>query len=154
MDSKSPPFPHLCVVFNILCLSPTNPTQYTDVHSHTCTNTLHFLLNMIYCVCRNILPTCVLCMHMPYIRAVPTEIRRGCWIPGNEATNSCESSCGCWESNLNPLKRQLVLFTLAPSLQPPSFRRWVLNGVCGFKFGDSVLKWRNTFISTIMNTED
>jgi hypothetical protein len=33
-------------------------------------------------------------------------------------TNSCEVPCGNWEPNLGPLKRQRVLLTTEPSLQP------------------------------------
>jgi hypothetical protein len=34
-------------------------------------------------------------------------------------TDDCALSCGCWESNLRPLRDQPVLSTAKPSLQPP-----------------------------------
>lgn len=30
---------------------------------------------------------------------VPTEVRRGCWIPGSGVTDSCELPCRCWGTN-------------------------------------------------------
>lgn len=39
---------------------------------------------------------------------------------GTSITNGCESSCGCWDSNLSPLQEQQALFTTQPSLHPLS----------------------------------
>lgn len=34
---------------------------------------------------------------------MPTEARRGCWVPGTGVIDSSEPPCGCWETNPGPL---------------------------------------------------
>jgi hypothetical protein len=36
-------------------------------------------------------------------------------------TDGCESTCGCWELNSEPLEEQSTLLTIEPSLQPENF---------------------------------
>ena len=33
-------------------------------------------------------------------------------------TDGCKPPCGCWDLNSGPLKEQLVLLTIEPSIQP------------------------------------
>lgn len=50
----------------------------------------------------------VLPAYMPYIScAVPTETRKGHWIPRTRIADGCEPLGGCWESNPGPLEEQL-----------------------------------------------
>lgn len=46
-----------------------------------------------------------------------TPVARG---PGTGTTDGCESSRGCWDSNLSPLQEQQALLTTQPSPQPLS----------------------------------
>jgi hypothetical protein len=43
----------------------------------------------------------------------------GVRFPSTGVTDSCESPCGCWELNPDPLEEQPLLLTAEPSLQPP-----------------------------------
>lgn len=53
---------------------------------------------------------------VPYARLVPTEAKRGCWIPLGW---SHELSRGCWKLSQGPLDEQPALLTAEPSLEPP-----------------------------------
>lgn len=55
----------------------------------------------------SVLPTCV---HVHRVRCpMPSEVRRGCWIPWNWVMNGCEPPCECWEPNPRHLQKQRVL---------------------------------------------
>jgi hypothetical protein len=58
-------------------------------------------------------------MPVHRVHAVPEKTRRGHQMPLIGITDGYEEPRGCWESNLSPLKEQLVLLTTKPSLQPP-----------------------------------
>lgn len=49
---------------------------------------------------------------------VHAEAKRRHWIPGTGVTDGCKPACGYWELSLGLLQEQLVLFIMAPSLQP------------------------------------
>nr|XP_042133715.1 A disintegrin and metalloproteinase with thrombospondin motifs 17-like [Peromyscus maniculatus bairdii] len=43
----------------------------------------------------------------------------GIGSPGTGVIDSCESPCGCWELDVDPLEEQPMLLTIKLSLQPP-----------------------------------
>jgi hypothetical protein len=55
-------------------------------------------------------------------------------------TDSCELSCGCWESNPGPLEEELVLLTTEPSLQPCYCFKYVNWEVMAHAFNSSTWK--------------
>jgi E3 ubiquitin-protein ligase NEDD4 len=68
----------------------------------------------------SVLPACMSVHHMhTWCLWRPEE---GVGSPGIGVTDSCELPCGCWELNSGPLKKQPVLLTTEPSLNPtPTF---------------------------------
>lgn len=51
-----------------------------------------FLKNYVY--------RCFACIYALYLKCeVPTETRKGHWIPRTRITDGCEPPGGCWESN-------------------------------------------------------
>lgn len=56
---------------------------------------------------------CFVCMYicLPHVCLVPVEATVVLVLDGSEP------SCGCWESNLSPLKEQPVLLAAEPSTQ-------------------------------------
>ena len=70
-----------------------------------------FIFSLCVCApeCR-----CVYCMH-----AMPEEARSN-RSPGNGVVNSCEPSCGCWESNPGLLSRRAASAPLLQLSSPES----------------------------------
>ena len=62
-----------------------------------------------------------------YITCIPGTQEKGFGSSGTGVTDGCESPCGSWESNLDPLEEQLVLLTVVFSLQDPPSRFLLLN---------------------------
>lgn len=50
-------------------------------------------------------------VHVPHACLVPTEVRTGCWTPGNWVIDSCEAPCGFCELILGSQEEQWVLLT-------------------------------------------
>lgn len=44
------------------------------------------------------------------------------FLPGIEITDGCKVLCGCWESHLSPLQKQLVLLIVEPSSKTPNMQ--------------------------------
>lgn len=66
---------------------------------------------------------CFICVCVPLMCLLPSEARKGCWIPRNYSLQT--PPCRCWGSSLGPLEEQAELLTTellqdAASLFPAS----------------------------------
>jgi hypothetical protein len=73
-----------------------------------------FLKICFYFICMGILPVCMPVQHM---HAVPMEPRENVGYPSAGVTDDCESPCGFWGSNSQPLPKQKLLLPAEPSLR-------------------------------------
>lgn len=53
----------------------------------------------------------------PCVSLVPQSTEEGVGSHGTGDIDGCEPLCGCWESNLSPLKEQQIILTAELSLQ-------------------------------------
>jgi hypothetical protein len=53
---------------------------------------------------------CTVCVQCP------PRLEEGVGTPRTGTTDGCKFSCGCWESNFDPLEEQPMLLMLEPSL--------------------------------------
>lgn len=62
----------------------------------------------------------VFCLRvcLPHVNLVPEEARDGIRSYRARVMNGYKPPCWCWELNPSPLKRQTVLLTAEPVLQP------------------------------------
>ena len=77
---------------------------------------LYYCLVSFYFMCECFACKFVCAPCMQYTQTPEEGVRS----TGTRITDSCKLPCGCWESNLGPLGGQPALFTMEPSLQPPS----------------------------------
>ena len=66
-------------------------------------------------------PTCMLAYHV--CAWCPWRLGKGIGSSTTGVTDSCEPSCGCWESNLGPLEKQPVLLAAVSPGPPLCFLR-------------------------------
>ena len=57
-------------------------------------------------------------MHLFYVYEYTVAVFRHQKRALDPITDGCESPCGCWELNSEPLEEQSVLLTTEPPLQP------------------------------------
>lgn len=68
-------------------------------------------IQICFFLCLSILPACL------SLQTVPSEVRRGHWIPEIRVMDGCKPLCQCWDLNLGPLQVQPALLTTEPYLQ-------------------------------------
>jgi hypothetical protein len=69
-------------------------------------------MKVLLCVC---VYTCV-CLHVYHAFAwCPVRPNEDAGVTETDLTYGCELTCGCWESNLGPLKEPPLLLTTEPS---------------------------------------
>ena len=59
------------------------------------------------------------------------HLKKALGIPGTGVTDSCETVCGCWESNPGPLQEQVILPTES-TLQPFDFIFMSVCATCSY----------------------
>lgn len=67
---------------------------------------------------------CLACFYICAPGACLT--RKGCQIPSDRITDSCELLCGCWDSSLGPLEKQTVPFHGSSVSSSPKFYFFLL----------------------------
>jgi hypothetical protein len=85
--------------------------------------TIHMLRTMDFCAFTGFFFLCfchfiffILCI---FVFSLHVCLGKGVRFPGTGVEDSSELPDGCWEFNLGPLEKQLVLLTIEPYLQPP-----------------------------------
>jgi hypothetical protein len=103
-------FPYVPV--RLRSLLPVSGSSHTTWKEHTLKKKKALVLfygHQCYdCMCNR----CTTCVQYPW------RLKEDVGSSGTGVTDNCELPCGCWDSNPDSLKKQQVLLTTKPSLQP------------------------------------